>query len=31
MQKAIFLKDEGDAWFERNHQAIQGRTIPSPV
>lgn len=25
MQKVIFLNDEGDAWFERNHQAIQDR------
>jgi len=27
MQKAIFLKDEGDAWFERNHQSIQNHTF----
>jgi SAM-dependent methyltransferase len=25
MQKVIFLNDEGDAWFERNHQAMQDR------
>lgn len=24
-QKEIFLESEGDAWFERNHYAIQGR------
>jgi len=24
-QKNIFLQSEGDAWFERNHQAIDGR------
>ena len=24
-QKEIFLGGEGDAWFERNHQAIQNR------
>lgn len=25
MQKDIFMIEEGDAWFERNHQAIQSR------
>lgn len=25
MQKTVFLRAEGDAWFERNHQAIQNR------
>ena len=27
MQKTVFLNDEGDAWFERNHQAIQSRSF----
>jgi SAM-dependent methyltransferase len=27
MQKNIFLNDEGDAWFERNHKAIQNRSF----
>lgn len=27
MQKSIFLAGEGDAWFERNHEAIQRRSM----
>jgi SAM-dependent methyltransferase len=27
MQKTIFLDEEGDAWFERNHRAIQSCTM----
>lgn len=27
MQKTTFLNEEGDAWFKRNHRAIQERTI----
>ncbi len=27
-QREVFLQSEGDAWFRRNHQALQARTLP---
>jgi len=32
-QKEVFLSSEGDAWFDRNHQAIQNREfgIEDPI
>lgn len=27
-QSEVFMRSEGDAWFRRNHQALQSRVLP---